>query len=117
MVDARLPDGSRVNIIFPPLAIDSPCLSIRKFPSRRLGLTDMVGNGTMTSGIARLLGIAARARLNVLISGGIGSGKTTLLNAMAQHDRRRRTDRFDRRGRRTAVAAAARRRGWKATAW
>jgi pilus assembly protein CpaF len=83
MVDARLQDGSRVNIIFPPLSLDSPCISIRKFSRRRLGLTEMVANGTMSAGIARLLGIAARTRLNVLISGGTGSGKTMLLNAMS----------------------------------
>ena len=84
MVDARLPDGSRVNIILPPLALDSPCISIRKFSRRRLDLPAMVANGTMTAGVTRLLGVAARARLNVLISGGTGSGKTTLLNAMSQ---------------------------------
>ncbi|PPQ26560.1 CpaF family protein [Rhodopila globiformis] len=84
MVDARLVDGSRINAIVPPLAIDSPCISIRKFPKRRLDLQAMVDNGTMTAGIARLLGIAAAARLNILISGGTGSGKTTLLNAMSQ---------------------------------
>ncbi len=83
MVDARLPDGSRVNVIFPPLAIDSPCISIRKFPTHRYDLAGMVANGTMTPGVARLLEIAARARLNVLVSGGTGSGKTTLLNAMS----------------------------------
>jgi pilus assembly protein CpaF len=83
MVDARLSDGSRVNVILPPLAIDSPCISIRKFSRQRLDLTAMVGNGTMSAGIARLLGIAARARLNILISGGTGSGKTTLLNALS----------------------------------
>jgi pilus assembly protein CpaF len=82
MADVRLPDGSRVIIVFPPLAIDGPNLSVRKFPRRRLGLTDMVENGTMTTGIARLLGIAARAGLNVVIAGGIRSGKTMLLNAM-----------------------------------
>jgi pilus assembly protein CpaF len=83
MVDARLHDGSRVNVILPPLAIDSPCISIRKFSRKRLGLTEMVENGTMTAGVGRLLGIAARARLNVIISGGTGSGKTMLLNAMS----------------------------------
>lgn len=84
MVDARLPDGSRVNVIFPPLAIDSPCISIRKFPSRRYNLEGMIANGTMTQPVARLLEIASRSRLNVLVSGGTGSGKTTLLNAMSQ---------------------------------
>jgi pilus assembly protein CpaF len=84
MVDARLHDGSRVNVIFPPLAIDSPCISIRKFARQRLNLTMMIENGTMSMGVGRMLGIAARARLNVLISGGTGSGKTMLLNAMSQ---------------------------------
>jgi pilus assembly protein CpaF len=84
MVDCRLPDGSRVNIILPPLAIHSPCISIRKFPSRRLDMAGMIENGSMTSGIGRLLEIAGRSRLNVLVSGGTGSGKTTLLNAMSE---------------------------------
>jgi pilus assembly protein CpaF len=83
MIDARLHDGSRVNVVLPPLVLDSPCISIRKFSRRRLGLIEMTRNGTMTSGVARLLGIAARARLNVLIAGGTGSGKTMLLNAMS----------------------------------
>src|SRR6185312_11740887 len=84
MVDCRLPDGSRVNIILPPLAIHSPCISIRKFPSRRLDIRGMIENGTMTAAIGQLLEIAAGSRLNVLVSGGTGSGKTTLLNAMSQ---------------------------------
>jgi pilus assembly protein CpaF len=84
MVDCRLPDGSRVNIIFPPLAVHSPCISIRKFPSHRLDMAGMIANGTMTPAMGELLEIAARARLNILISGGTGSGKTTLLNALSQ---------------------------------
>lgn len=84
MVDCRLPDGSRVNIIFPPLAFHSPCISIRKFPSHRLDIAGMIENGTMPLAIGQLLEIAARARLNVLVSGGTGSGKTTMLNAMSQ---------------------------------
>ena len=84
MVDARLHDGSRVNVIFPPLSIDSPCISIRKFSRQRLDFATMVENGSMSSEVARLRGIAARCRLNVLISGGTGSGRTTLLNAMSQ---------------------------------
>ncbi len=84
MVDARLPDGSRVNVIFPPLALDSPTISIRKFSRRRPDFRVMVTNGTMTPPLARLLEIAARCRLNILISGGTGSGKTTLLNAMSK---------------------------------
>jgi pilus assembly protein CpaF len=84
MVDCRLPDGSRVNIIFPPLAIHSPCISIRKFPSRRLDMAGMIQNGSVTAAMGELLEIAARSRLNVLVSGGTGSGKTTLLNALSQ---------------------------------
>lgn len=84
MVDCRLPDGSRVNIIFPPLAIHSPCISIRKFPSHRLDMAGLIENGSMTPGLGRLLEIAARSRLNILVSGGTGSGKTTLLNALSQ---------------------------------
>jgi pilus assembly protein CpaF len=84
MVDARLMDGSRVNVIFPPIALDSPCISIRKFSRRRLDLPAMVEVGSLTPGVARLIGIAARCRLNILVSGGTGSGKTTMLNAMSQ---------------------------------
>ena len=84
MVDARLPDGSRVNVVFPPIALDSPCMSIRKFTKKRLDLDGLVRVGAMTPTIARLLGIAARCRLNIVISGGTGSGKTTLLNALSQ---------------------------------
>lgn len=84
MVDCRLPDGSRVNIIFPPLAIHSPCISIRKFPSHRLDIAGMIANGSMNAAIGQLLEIAARSRLNILVSGGTGSGKTTMLNAMSQ---------------------------------
>ena len=84
MVDARLPDGSRVNVIFPPLAIDSPTISIRRFPSERYDLPGLIANGSMTPAIGRLLEIAARCRLNVIVSGGTGSGKTTLLNAISR---------------------------------
>jgi len=84
MVDCRLPDGSRVNIIFPPLSIHSPCISIRKFPSRRLDMAGMIQNGSVSAAMGQLLEIAARSRLNVLVSGGTGSGKTTLLNALSQ---------------------------------
>jgi pilus assembly protein CpaF len=83
MVDARLPDGSRVNVIFPPLALDSPCISIRKFSKHRFSLQDMVALGSLSDGVAKVLEIAARVRLNLLISGGTGSGKTTLMNAMS----------------------------------
>ncbi|WP_453951611.1 ATPase, T2SS/T4P/T4SS family [Bradyrhizobium sp. USDA 377] len=84
MVDCRLPDGSRVNIILPPLAIHGPCISIRKFSARRLNIAGLIENGSMSPGIGQLLEVASRCRLNVLVSGGTGSGKTTLLNAMSQ---------------------------------
>jgi len=84
MVDARLMDGSRVNVVFPPITLDSPCISIRKFSRRRLDLPAMVEVGSLSVGVARVVGIAARCRLNILVSGGTGSGKTTMLNAMSQ---------------------------------
>jgi pilus assembly protein CpaF len=84
LCDARLPDGSRVNIIIPPLAIDGPSMSIRKFSKRRITLDIMGHQGNMSSAMATVLKIAGRSRLNILISGGTGSGKTTLLNAISQ---------------------------------
>ncbi len=84
LVDARLKDGSRVNIIIPPLAIDGPTISIRKFAKKRITLDVMSRQGNISEAMATLLKIAARSRLNILISGGTGSGKTTLLNAMSQ---------------------------------
>jgi pilus assembly protein CpaF len=84
MVDARLPDGSRVNIVFPPLALDGPCLSIRKFARRRIDFEKLVAFGSMTRPMARILQVASYCRLNILVSGGTGSGKTTLMNALSQ---------------------------------
>jgi pilus assembly protein CpaF len=84
MVDARLADGSRVNIIMPPLALDGTSISIRKFSRTDLTLDKMVTNGNISQSMAKLLKIAASSRLNTLISGGTGSGKTTLLNALSQ---------------------------------
>lgn len=84
LVDCRLPDGSRVNIVFPPLALDGAIMTIRKFSKRRMTLETMVGKGSMSAPVARILEIAARCRLNIVVSGGTGSGKTTLLNAMSQ---------------------------------
>jgi pilus assembly protein CpaF len=84
MVDARLKDGSRVNIVFQPLALDGPYISIRKFSRRRIDLARLVESGSMTRPLARVLEIAGCCRLNILISGGTGSGKTTLLNAISQ---------------------------------
>ncbi len=83
MVDARLPDGSRVNAIIPPLALDGPLLSIRRFAVSRPTLEDLVGYGTLTPEIGLVLGSMVKAKLNILISGGTGSGKTTLLNIMS----------------------------------
>ena len=84
MVDARLKDGSRVNIVFPPLALDGPYVSIRKFSKKSIDLQRLVGFGAMTSQVARILELAGAARLNIVISGGTGSGKTTLLNAISR---------------------------------
>ena len=84
MCDARLKDGSRVNIIIPPLAIDGAAISIRKFAEKKITLEKMVEFGSMSPQMMRLLQIAARVKLNILISGGTGSGKTTLLNALSR---------------------------------
>lgn len=81
MVDARLPDGSRVNAIIPPLAVDAPQLSIRRFPTTALTLERLVDLGTLPSATADLIRAAVRGRLNVIFSGGAGVGKTTVLNA------------------------------------
>jgi pilus assembly protein CpaF len=83
MVDARLPDGSRVNAIVPPLAIDGPVLSIRKFNKNMLTLEDLVRMRALTAGIGELLAAIVQARLNIVISGGTGSGKTTMLNLLS----------------------------------
>src|SRR5690606_2705089 len=84
LVDARLDDGSRVNIIIPPLAIDGPSISIRKFSQRSITLDTMSMQGNTSAALSTVLKIASRCRLNILISGGTGSGKTTLLNALSQ---------------------------------
>jgi len=84
MVDARLKDGSRVNIVFPPLALDGPYLSIRKFSKKAIDFAKLIEFGAMTPPVARVLEIVGRCRLNTIISGGTGSGKTTLLNAMSR---------------------------------
>jgi pilus assembly protein CpaF len=84
LVDARLEDGSRVNIIIPPLAIDGPTISIRKFSKAAIDLPRMVALGSMSPAMATVLQVAAASRLNILVSGGTGSGKTTLLNALSQ---------------------------------
>ncbi|MEH7381307.1 CpaF family protein [Bacillus sp. JJ1533] len=83
MVDARLPDGSRVNAIIPPLSLVGPVITIRKFPSKRLEMRDLIGFGTLSEEMAKFLDGCVKARLNIFISGGTGSGKTTLLNVLS----------------------------------
>jgi len=83
MVDARLQDGSRVNVIIPPLALDGPCMSIRRFRTDRLGADDLVARESMTRPMLDFLRGAVAARMNILVSGGTGAGKTTLLNILS----------------------------------
>lgn len=83
MIDTRLPDGSRVNIVAPPMAVDGVTISIRKFPVKQITLEHMVSGGQMTPELAEFLSLCVRDRANIIISGGTGSGKTTLLNALS----------------------------------
>jgi pilus assembly protein CpaF len=83
MVDARLSDGSRVNAIIPPLAVDGPILSIRRFSTDKLMPHDLVERKALTQGMVEMLEAAVKSKLNIIISGGTGSGKTTLLNALS----------------------------------
>jgi pilus assembly protein CpaF len=83
MLDARLADGSRVNVIIPPLSLNGPAISIRKFSRQMLGFSTFVTRGSVSEPMARALEIAARCRLNIIVSGGTGSGKTTMLNALS----------------------------------
>ncbi len=83
LVDARLPDGSRVNAVVPPCAIDGPSITIRKFAKERLSVKDLIGFGSTTDDMAQLLEACVVAKLNIVVSGGTGSGKTTLLNIMS----------------------------------
>ena len=82
-VDARLPDGSRVNAVIPPVAIDGPCITIRKFSTEKLGVNQLISFGSITKSMVEFLQACVVARLNILISGGTGSGKTTLLNVLS----------------------------------
>jgi pilus assembly protein CpaF len=83
LCDARMHDGSRVNVVLPPLALDGPVLTIRRFRRRGLSPEELVENGTLTRPLLEFLGRAVRARCTVLICGGTGSGKTTTLNALS----------------------------------
>jgi pilus assembly protein CpaF len=85
MADARLSDGSRVHVVIPPLAVDGPAVSIRRFSAQRPGPDDLVEWGTLTEELRDLLAAAVRARRSILVSGGTGSGKTTLLNALSRY--------------------------------
>lgn len=85
LIDARLADGSRVNIIAPPLAVDGTSISIRKFSRRKLSLDVMEKQGNLSAAMAEFLKIAGRSKMNIIISGGTGSGKTTLLNALSEN--------------------------------
>jgi len=84
MCDARLKDGSRVNIVFPPLALDGPYISIRKFGKKGVDFAQLIAWKALTAQVARVLEIASHARLNIIISGGTGSGKTTMMNALSR---------------------------------
>ena len=83
MVDARLQDGSRVNVIIPPLALDGPVMSIRRFRTDRLGANDLVDRESLTAPMLEFLKGVIGARLNVIVSGGTGAGKTTMLNVLS----------------------------------
>ncbi|OOF69799.1 CpaF family protein [Rodentibacter caecimuris] len=85
LVDSRLPDGSRLNVVIPPIALDGTSISIRKFSKEKKTLQELVNYGSMTLDMANFLIIAARARVNIIVSGGTGSGKTTLLNALSNY--------------------------------
>ena len=85
LVDARLMDGSRVNVIAPPLAVDGTMISIRKFSQRKYSLDDMAAQGSISQPLAEFLKVAGRCRMNILVSGGTGSGKTTMLNAISRY--------------------------------
>jgi pilus assembly protein CpaF len=83
LCDARLADGSRVNVVIPPLSLSGPCLTIRRFRREGFSLRDLVANGTLPAGVAEFLAVCVAARASLLVSGGTGSGKTTTLNALS----------------------------------
>ena len=84
-VDARLEDGSRINIVIPPISADGTCISIRKFMDKKIDLGSMIQSGCLSARMAELIAMSVASRLNIVISGGTGTGKTTLLNAISNH--------------------------------
>lgn len=84
LVDSRMPDGSRLNVVIPPIAIDGTSMSIRKFGTGNKSFSDLINYGTLTEDMANFLVIAARSRMNIIVSGGTGAGKTTMLNVVSQ---------------------------------
>ena len=108
MVDARLADGSRVNVIVPPLSLDGSILTIRKFAKDPFRVHDLIAMGTITEQVASVLAATVEGGMNILISGGTGTGKTTMLNVLSSFVPRVRPDRHHRGCRRAAVAPGAR---------
>ena len=108
MCDARLQDGSRVNAIIPPLALDGPAMSIRRFGSKPMQLEDLIRHGAFPAAVMDFLAAAVQSRCNIIISGGTGSGKTTLLNCLSRYVPTDEARHHHRRRGRTAIAAAAR---------
>ncbi len=114
MVDARLPDGSRVNAVVPPLAVDGPMLTIRKFSHEALQTEDLLANHTLSDQFAEFIGAAVEGKLNILVTGGTGTGKTTLLNVVSVVHPRGGADRDDRGRGRAAASISAMSSGWRA---
>ena len=108
MVDARLADGSRVNVIVPPLSLDGSILTIRKFAKDPFQVTDLIAMGTLTEQVASVLAATVEGGMNILISGGTGTGKTTMLNVLSSYVPSAGADRHHRGRRRAAVAPGAR---------
>ena len=114
LVDARLPDGSRVNAVIPPLAIRGPCLTVRKFPAHRFTIDDLIDMGSITSSAALFLRACVIDHKNILVSGGTGTGKTTMLNILSSFIPYKEPHHYDRGYDRAAIASGPRRDLWRA---